>query len=81
MLKKQLFYRDKTDDVKIGDSTLKDLKSDIVKDYGVVIDTVIVEEGATYTRDEYDDEYDDTYDTNVVGADDADYADELTNIR
>ena len=29
----------------------------------------------------YEDEYDDTYDTNVVGADDADSADELTNRR
>ena len=34
-----------------------------------------------YTRDMYEDEYDDTYDTNVVGADDADSADELTNRR
>ena len=31
--------------------------------------------------DEYDDEYDDTYDTNLVGADDADSADELTERR
>ena len=29
----------------------------------------------------YEDEYDDTYDTNVVGADDDDSADELTNRR
>ena len=35
----------------------------------------------TYTRDMYEDEYDDTYDTNVVGADDADSADELTTRR
>lgn len=30
---------------------------------------------------EYEDEYDDTYDSNLVGADDADSADELTNRR
>ena len=41
----------------------------------------IVEVEPEYTRDMYEDEYDDTYDTNVVGADDADSADELTNRR
>ncbi len=30
---------------------------------------------------DYDDEYDDTYDSNLVGADDADSADELSNRR
>lgn len=34
-----------------------------------------------YDPQMYDDEYDDTYDINNVGADDADSADELTQIR
>ena len=70
----------KTDDIILGDKlAIKDIKENISKDYGVVVDIEEVEQ--TYTRDMYEDEYDDTYDTNVVGADDADSADELTNRR
>ena len=39
------------------------------------------DEDGFWARDIYEDEYDDTYDTNVVGADDADSADELTTLR
>ena len=39
------------------------------------------DEDGFWGRDIYEDEYDDTYDTNVVGADDADSADELTTLR
>lgn len=74
--------REKADNISIGDkSALKDIKSNISSSYSIVTD--VTDEGAemSYTRDMYEDEYDDTYDTNVVGADDADSADELTNIR
>jgi len=76
-------FRDKTEMVQIGDgSALKDIKDNISQSYGVVIDVVEpTEDEATLYRDVYDDEYDDTYDTNVVGADDDDDADELTNRR
>ncbi|KAH3826782.1 activating signal cointegrator 1 complex subunit 2-like isoform X1 [Dreissena polymorpha] len=86
---------DKSESVVIGDqSELRDIKDAISKDYGIVVDVVeddgrghlgsprvagVNNEG--YARDMYEDEYDDTYDTNVVGADDADSADELTTIR
>ncbi|WAR06591.1 ASCC2-like protein [Mya arenaria] len=85
---------EKTENIVIGDKTaLREINDNISKDYGVVVD--IVEERVPpaqppisadtgegeYTRDLYEDEYDDTYDTNVVGADDADSADELTNLR
>ena len=33
---------------------------------------------STTNDNEYEDEYDDTYDFNLIGADDADSADELT---
>lgn len=83
MLKRDLHFvfRDKTENVVIGDqSELKDIKSAISKDYGVIQD--IVEDGENpCVRDMYDDEYDDTYDVNNVGADDADSADELTSVR
>ena len=73
-------FSGRTDDVVLGDkSAIKDIKENISKDYGLVVDVEEVEQ--TYTRDMYEDEYDDTYDTNVVGADDADSADELTNRR
>lgn len=36
---------------------------------------------SVYEPDIYDDEYDDTYDTGIIGADDADSADELTSAR
>ncbi|XP_053372909.1 LOW QUALITY PROTEIN: activating signal cointegrator 1 complex subunit 2-like [Mercenaria mercenaria] len=72
----------KTENVSIGDqSELKDIKSAISKDYGVIQEVVIDDGGDKYTRDMYDDEYDDTYDVNAVGADDADSADELTTVR
>jgi activating signal cointegrator complex subunit 2 len=60
---------------------LRDIKSAISKDYGVIHEVVIDDGTVTYTRDMYDDEYDDTYDVNNVGADDADSADELTTVR
>ena len=70
----------KTEDIILGDkSAIRDIKENISKDYGLVVDIEEVEQ--TYTRDMYEDEYDDTYDTNVVGADDADSADELTTRR
>ena len=76
----QKYFSGKADDVVLGDkSAIRDIKDNISKDYGVVVDIVEVE--PEYTRDMYEDEYDDTYDTNVVGADDADSADELTNRR
>lgn len=77
----------KSDEVSIGDkSALEGFKDKITKDYGIVYDVVEDDRPARpYTNegnvDVYDDEYDDTYDTNVVGADDADSADELTSIR
>ena len=74
------YFSGKADDIVLGDkSAIRDIKDNISKDYGVVVDIVEVE--PEYTRDMYEDEYDDTYDTNVVGADDADSADELTNRR
>ena len=70
---------------------MKQVKDNITKDYGVVIDVVDIVPGSTAdtsgdntgftNRDMYEDEYDDTYDTTNVGADDADSADELTNVR
>ncbi|XP_060572679.1 activating signal cointegrator 1 complex subunit 2-like isoform X1 [Ruditapes philippinarum] len=73
---------DKTENVSIGDQAeLKDIKSAISKDYGVIHEVVIDDGTVTYTRDMYDDEYDDTYDVNNVGADDADSADELSTVR
>ncbi|KAL4228568.1 Activating signal cointegrator 1 complex subunit 2 [Mactra antiquata] len=76
---------DKTKDIVIGDQTeLKDIKSNISRDYSVIKDIVYddgTDNNTDYIRDLYDDEYDDTYDANVVGADDADSADELSNIR
>ena len=75
-------FSDKTENISIGDQAeLRDIKSAISKDYGVIREVVIDDGTDTYTRDMYDDEYDDTYDVNNVGADDADSADELTTVR
>ena len=75
-----IYSSGRTDDIVLGDRTaIRDIKENISKDYGLVADVEEVEE--SYVRDMYEDEYDDTYDTNVVGADDADSADELTNRR
>lgn len=66
----------------IGDKfALQDIRSTISDSYGVVTDVVVEGREEDGYRDVYEDEYDDTYDTNVVGADDADSADELTTRR
>lgn len=75
-----IVFSGKTDDIVLGDkAAIKDIKENISKNYGVVVDVEEVDE--TYAKDMYEDEYDDTYDTNIVGADDADSADELTSRR
>lgn len=70
--------REKTDNVDLNAKDLVEVNSMLSKKYGY--EKVYVEDSGD--GDElYDDEYDDTYDTINVGADDADSADELSQIR
>ena len=59
----------------LDDKTDLDGMKDLYSKYG----SEYVESMYSTTNDnEYEDEYDDTYDFNLIGADDADSADELT---
>ena len=62
------------------ESVLEDKES--IRDLKALYDAYgSMDVSSMYDPQMYDDEYDDTYDINNVGADDADSADELTQIR
>lgn len=74
-LKWRSFFRDKSQDLNYRPDERRALYEQIARQYSLVSDE------EEEKRRDYEDEYDDTYDANLIGAEDADSADELTQRR